>query len=32
MADYYSLLGVSKDASEAELKKTYRRLAKKIPS
>lgn len=29
MADYYSLLGVSKGCSEADLKKAYRRLAKK---
>ncbi|WP_336652659.1 MULTISPECIES: DnaJ C-terminal domain-containing protein [unclassified Leucobacter] len=27
--DFYAILGVSKDASEAELKKTYRKLARK---
>lgn len=29
MADYYSLLGVGRDATDADLKKAYRRLAKK---
>ena len=27
--DFYSILGVSKDVSDADLKKTYRKLARK---
>ena len=30
--DYYEVLGVAKGASEDEIKKAYRQMAKKIPS
>ena len=29
--DYYEVLGVSRDADDATIKKAYRKLAKKIP-
>ena len=30
--DYYEVLGISKGASDDEIKKAHRKLAKKIPS
>ncbi|MDZ7697575.1 MAG: DnaJ domain-containing protein [Deltaproteobacteria bacterium] len=30
--DFYKILGVSKDASQDEIKKTYRKLARKLAS
>ena len=29
--DFYKTLGVSKDVSDADLKKTYRKLARQVP-
>ena len=30
--DFYKVLGVAKDVSDADLKKTYRKLARQYPS